>query len=445
MNNFKTFLVEEEIVILEQDEHLKTHLSHLEDLAIEEGTAGFSKFLEHIKELTNKLQGFETNQEMNAKIDGSPMIIFGLDPRPQYKKAFFVALKSGLSQTNPKIIHNINELQQFYGKEETLRIKLENLLKFLPQAYDNSGKIYQGDVLFSAPGDKKTVKIENETFIAFKPNVIVYAVPLDPKSEISNRILNAEIGVIIHESFTGSSINEDKAIKLQSAGRNVQSLVENSKGTKVFFESSNYGEVRVNIPDTILKKIKSATAKATMHIDGIEDAFNQEYLSSPILNLLKIFLNKQVDLAQRGIFGAAARGEDFVIDIFLKKFREFLITRYSKEKETKKTPTGQANVEARLNTALNFLEKNKNNFNNLILGTYYMTNAKYNLLEALSIMETKLGKKFIHNPDGSFTTTKDEGYVLFIGTNHVKIVDRLEFTKINRAMGGKKKTELAAT
>jgi len=444
MNNFKEFLVKENNIVLEQDEHLKTHLSHIEDLAIEEGTAGFAKFLQHIEEITKKLQGFETNQEINAKIDGSPMIIFGYDPRPQYKKAFFVALKSGLSPTNPKIIHNEKELQQFYGNEETLRAKLDNLLKYLPQAYDGSGKIYQGDVLFSVPSDKTTVKIGEETFIAFKPNVIVYAVPLDLQSELSNKIQNAEVGVIIHESFTGTPINENKAIKLTSAGRNVQNLINNSKGTKVFLESSNYSQVRINIPDAILKKIRAATAKATMHINGIDPAFNNTYTSSPVLSLLKIFLNKQVDIAPRGIFGAAARGEDFVVSNFIKEFREFLISRYNKEKETKKTPGGKTKVESRLNEVLNFLETNKDNFNNLILGTYYMTSAKYSLLEALSIMETKLGKKFIHNPDGSFTTTKDEGYVLFVGTNHVKIVDRLEFTKINRAIGGKRRTALAA-
>jgi len=444
MKNFVDFLVQETQLFVEQDEHLKTHLSHLEDLAIEEGTAGFSKFLEHINELTKKLQGFETNQEINAKIDGSPMILFGLDPRPQYKKAFFIALKNGLNPTNPKIIHNEQELQQFYGGEAGLKERLENLLKYLPQAYDGSGKIYQGDVLFSVPSDKKNIKIGDENFIAFKPNVIVYAVPVDLQSPISNRIQNCEVGVIIHEAFQGTSINENKAIKLTSAGRNVEGLINNSQGTKVFLESSNYSQVRVNVPDGIIKKAKAATAKATMHVNAIDYAFNDEYLSSPILALLKIFLNKQVDLAPKGIFGAAARREDFVVTRFIQEFKTFLVERYNKEKETKKTPAGKASVETRLNNVLTFLERNKDNFNNLILATYYMTVAKYSLMEALSIMESKIGKTFIHNPDGSFTITKDEGYVLFVGTNHVKIVDRLEFTKINRVSGGKKRTALPA-
>jgi hypothetical protein len=71
-----------------------------------------------------------------------------------------------------------------------------------------------------------------------------------------------------------------------------------------------------------------------------------------------------------------------------------------------------------------------------------MTVAKYTLLNMLSALESKVGKTFIQNADGSFTPTKDEGFVLFVGTNHVKIVDRLEFTKINRAAGGKKRADI---
>ena len=65
-----------------------------------------------------------------------------------------------------------------------------------------------------------------------------------------------------------------------------------------------------------------------------------------------------------------------------------------------------------------------------------MSRAKNLLLQALTTLESKVGKTFIENPDGSYTPTKDEGFVLFVGTNHVKLVDRLEFTKINRQFGG---------
>jgi len=68
-----------------------------------------------------------------------------------------------------------------------------------------------------------------------------------------------------------------------------------------------------------------------------------------------------------------------------------------------------------------------------------MSRSKNLLLQALTALESKVGKTFIENPDGSYTPTKDEGFVLFVGTNHVKLVDRLEFTKINRQFGGPRK------
>lgn len=442
MNTFNNFL-KQETVLLEDAAHLKTHLSHIEDLAIEKGKSGFQEFTDHIDAITKKLKGFETNQEMNAKIDGSPMILFGEDPRPQFKKAFFISLKGGLSKTNPKIMHTDEEIESMYSGESTLKNKLKSLLKNLKPIYRGT-KIYQGDVLFSIASDKKAVKIGEESFIAFKPNVIVYAVPVDPNSELSSRISKATVGVIVHESFNGRSDNKGTSITLQSTGRNVQDLVEQSKGSNVFIESSNYTSLKADISDQQLKKVHSDTAKAKLVITEIDDDFNNAYISSPLLSLLKIFLNKQVDIAPAGIFGAASRGEEVLYVDFLRKFREFISDRYNKELEQKKTPRGKAIVENRLKEILNFLEKHKDSLTKLLMATYYMTAAKYHVLRSLAAMESKVGKTFMQNPDGSFTPTKDEGFVLFMGTNHVKLVDRLEFTKINRLRGGKQKQELTA-
>jgi hypothetical protein len=43
---------------------------------------------------------------------------------------------------------------------------------------------------------------------------------------------------------------------------------------------------------------------------------------------------------------------------------------------------------------------------------------------------------FFEDPDGTMIPTKGEGHVVFNGDNQVKIVDRLEFTKVNRMRGG---------
>ena len=439
MISFKDFIFSENYLIVE-DAHMKTHLSHLEDLAIEDGKTGFKRFFEHATEIVKKLRGFETNQQMNAKIDGSPMILFGIDPRPQYAGQFFISTKSGLSPNNPKIAHDQNEVQEFYGQTPDLAKKMNSLLFNLKNAYDNSGKIYQGDVLFGEASDKKHIKIGDEDFIAFKPNVIMYAVPVDPNSEISQRVQNADVGVIVHESFKGIPINEDKAIRLESQGKNVESLVQSSKASNAFIQSSNYGELRIDVPDKYFDDINKLVNLAKADIEKISDQFDQQYITSGILDYLKIFLNKQVDLGESGFFGKVSADEEIMFDQFIADFKNFLTQKFGVEAEKKKTEKGKASVQAKLNQFLMFVDQNQENITNLLQATVSMLKVKNILLKIFSGLDSKVGKTFIQHPDGSFTKTKDEGYVLFVGTNHVKIVDRLDFTKTNRAFGGKKRT-----
>jgi hypothetical protein len=101
MISFKTYILSENEILLEKDTYFSPHLSHLEDLAIEGGKTGFNSFLIQATNIINKLKGFESEQEINAKIDGAPSILFGADPRPEANKQFFVARKL---KCNKKII-----------------------------------------------------------------------------------------------------------------------------------------------------------------------------------------------------------------------------------------------------------------------------------------------------------------------------------------------------
>lgn len=438
-------------ILLEDTSHIKTHLSHLEDLAIEKGKEGFAEFIEQVTGLVNKIKGYETNTEINAKIDGSPMILFGVDPRKNFFNKFFISLKSGLSEKNPKIMHDDSEIDTFYSNDVSLANKLKNLLVNLRSAYDNSGNTYQADVLYSSMQDKKQMIINGENFVVFKPNTIVYAVPIDSESDISRRVLESSVGVIVHESFkpvainsslvpSNSAIPQDQTIKLTSAGRNVESIVESGKKNNVFIESSNYGAVSYNIPEITFEKIASNLLQAKSRIDLIDSTFNKEYVTSPTLSLLKIYLNKQVDNPQSSIFTSAMEGGDLNLNQFLNGFIEFLKQRFEKEKITKKTESGKRNVQSKLSLILKFIKDNKEDFKNLIEATFFMAIIKYIILSILSNLDSKIGKTFMQMPDGTLVKTKDEGYVLFVGTNHVKIVDRLDFTKMNRQTGGKRKS-----
>ena len=68
--------------------------------------------------------------------------------------------------------------------------------------------------------------------------------------------------------------------------------------------------------------------------------------------------------------------------------------------------------------------------------TYYMMQIKNEFLKIFDNVEGKLGKMFTENPeDGSLEVTKGEGFVISIGNNAVKLVDRLDFSKLNFLQG----------
>lgn len=445
MISFKTY-IEGNNVLLEKSSYFSPHLSHLEDLAVEQGKAGFSGFVAHVSQILNKVKGYESEQEINAKIDGSPSILFGFDPK--IKNTFFVALKYVIDEArdeikeNAKLMHSDEEIDATFGDKPDLAKKMKSLLQNLSTAYDKSGKIYQGDVLYTSTEEKKRIKIGNEEYLAFEPNTILYAVPMDDKSPIFHKVLNSNVGIVVHDSFKGIPTTNGN-IKLQPTGKDISSLLQSSQSSKVFIQSSNYRNVSFDIPDKTVSDIERSLSLATSFINNIDDNFNNEY-SSPksgsaagqIIPLLKIYLNKQVDLEDSGIFGAAKANSKFNVAEFYNSFKDFVKQRISKGIE-ELTARGKAVREQKVISYLKFLEENQTSFINLLQATYEMVKIKYHIVNILSFLDSRLtSNAFFRLPDGSYSKTKDEGFVLFLGNNQVKIVDRVDFTKMNRLVGG---------
>jgi hypothetical protein len=57
-------------IFIIEDTKPKLHLTHLEDLVIEEGKEGFKKFEQQVNNLINYLNGLETETTINLKVDG---------------------------------------------------------------------------------------------------------------------------------------------------------------------------------------------------------------------------------------------------------------------------------------------------------------------------------------------------------------------------------------
>jgi hypothetical protein len=440
---FKKYLNLKDCLFLEgaSTKQMEIHLTHIEDLAIEKGVEGFSEFVNTVEAFTQKIQGLESKIDINAKIDGAPALMFGTDPRESHLNQFFIALKyavdpkAGLIKEGAKLLHSDADIDTFYGERPDFAAKLKNLLRELNRAYDNSGLIYQCDVLYSDNSDKQIVDIDGENFVTFKPNVIVYAIPVDSNSPLYERVSTSQVGVVVHDSFRGIPMGE--SIRLQQTSRNVSRLVESSKRANVFITGANFGQASVEVSDAEIAKINQIITTSSTLLTQINPEFNQNYVNSPVMEYLKIFINKQVDLPTGGIFGKKAfTDKDY--DTFIRQFIKFIKDRFDVIITSKKTPRGREGQINKLNSLINFLQNNRQSVISLLRLFSNMIQVKRILLAIVERLSHSLRKTFFEGPDGTLVPTKGEGHVLFNGDTHVKIVDRLEFTKVNRARGGRR-------
>ena len=439
---FKKYLQLENCILVEKastgSKQMEVHLTHLEDLVIERGKNGFNEFISTVDLLIQKLNGQKSSIDLNAKIDGSPALLFGRDPREEFLNQFFIALKyvvdpaKGIIKEGAKLLHSESEIMEFYGDRPSFASNLVNLFKELNRAYDNSGLIYQCDVLFSSKHDKQVSNFDGEDYVMFKPNVIVYAIPVDPLSDLYNEVNNSEVGVVVHDSFKG--IPKDNFIKLQQKTRRVDSIIKSGKSAKVFIMGANFAQAKVDIDTRSVNNIQKLIANGRNLLTSISDSFDDEYVQSQIMEYLKIYINKQIDLSEGGIFGR--KFEDKDIKKFIKGFTKFLENRFEIEIEKRKTEKGRSSQREKLRSLIEFLRINETSLLALLQIFTLMVEIKKIILLLVEKVNHSLSRTFFEEPGGTLVPTKGEGHVVFNGDTHVKIVDRLEFTKVNRSRGG---------
>ena len=93
---------------------------------------------------------------------------------------------------------------------------------------------------------------------------------------------------------------------------------------------------------------------------------------------------------------------------------------------------------SKLQNLLNYLQDHADSVVALLSLFSKMIHMKKQIMSLVENLSHALRKTFFESPDGSLVATKGEGHVIFHGNTHVKIVDRLEFTKVNRSRGGQR-------
>ena len=251
MQGFKTVLLEDR----------NTHLEHLEDEIINNGSSGARTSIEFLKSIKKMLQGGKGGSNVSVKWDGAPAIFCGINPE---NGRFFVGTKSIFNAT-PKINYTVSDISRNHGG--ALADKLAVALKYLPSLGIKG--VIQGDLLFTSD-DKKMANVNGEKSIVFTPNTITYAVPVDSAS-MYNRVKAAKIGIIFHTTYRGKTVKTMKA----SFGASVGGLRQNKN---VFFDDARYKQAEdpglskgeEKRFDAIIRMAEGSIYKAGAFIDKVK-------------------------------------------------------------------------------------------------------------------------------------------------------------------------------
>ena len=384
-----------------------THLEHLEDDILNNGSAGGKNAVAFLRELGQMLTEPSSNIRITTKWDGAPAVVCGQHPATGN---FFVGTKSVFNKTAPKICLSDSDIDEWYNGE--LAHKLKTCLKLLPQLGIKG--VLQGDLLYTNDLGSKT--INGEQCVSFTPNTITYAVPA--KTPLAKKIKASKMGIVFHTTYSGGPAVRDMTA---SFGANVAPF-QGNKNVTVF--SSDFSDVTGASVMTSSEKAKYLAAvnktegslkQASSFLDILGGKNDGRFLFSA---LFKQYFNSFI----RG--GKKIQNVQVVATGFTKFYTDLL----DKEIASKKQEATKKKYQKIKADGLKFLKVNYR--------AIYMTVASYmNLIAAKSMVIKQLQKvkgigTYIKTDTG-FKVTAPEGFVAIKSGSALKLVDRLEFSRVN--------------
>jgi hypothetical protein len=390
-NTFKELLTEAKA---------NTHLTHLEELVLTQGAAGYKQAKSFLIELLKNLAG-NSNTKINTSVkwDGAPAIFTGINPD---NGKFFVGTKSVFNKV-PKINYTMEDIDMNHGQAPGLADKLKLALQYFPSL--GIKNILQGDFMFDSSMVKNT-NIDGKAHLSFRPNTITYAVESD--SDLGKDIAAAKIGIVFHTTYQSLQSGA-------SFGADVSGLNQNRNVwfDDAFFKDST-GIVTLTVSEA--KEVQSLIKKA--------DAIKVNYDNLPTADL-NVYLNKEIKSGQ------------FVNNpkVSFKAFQKWYQTnRIDKRVDKLKSEKGRMKAIAAGQEQMKMFQRRQRDIINLFQISKLLSEAKLIFVRKYNnaIYNTK---HFVDDGKGGLRVTAPEGYVAVdrIG-NGVKFVDRVEFSRANFAM-----------
>ena len=382
------------------------HLDHLEDRIILEGSGGGKHAIELLKKMTSFLKGNSgAGLSITTKWDGAPAVVCGIDPEDGQ---FFVGTKSVFAK-DAKICKTQSDIQRFY--DGALAAKLSAALMYLPSSVTQG--ILQGDLMFT--DDKKTETIDGTRYITFRPNTITYAA--DPETELGKKIHAAKIGIVFHTKYVGTSMSDLTAsfeVKATDFNTGGQVWAERAEFQDVTGIATLNGAEQAKY-DACLRRAEGSLRQASRTLDKIQSGkkpleFDTEFLK---------FFNNYVKQG-RNIPSVATAYRDF--QMHLRSEFEKVVKKY-------KTDDPKDKKVAKFVDMMNFMEENKRGFE-MVIATYMNLQAcKHILVDKLKRVSSL--NLFVNMGENRYEATTPEGFVAIVNDKATKLIDRLEFSKLN--------------
>lgn len=398
MKTLKNFIIEEK----------NTHMEHLEDLIFNEGVTGTRKAINFLRDLRDMLAGnSKARVTATVKWDGAPAIFAGIDPRDG---KFFVA-KKGVFNKNPAVYKTNADIDAALSGD--LVVKFKVALREFSKLGITAG-VYQGDLMFT--DDKKTETIDDQKYVTFHPNTIVYAVPY--ASELGRKIRAAKIGVVWHTTYTGSSFEDMTA----SFGKTIVDKFTSSPS--IWMDDANYNDY---------SGTATFTADETKKLDAVLSRIGALFQSMNAATLNAIHADEDLLMAIKTFNNSKIRRNETVVDTkaHVTELYHWIHNKYQKEIEKKKTPAGKSKQEEARSKILNFFAHHDKN---QIVSIFDLMNM---MVEAKAMIIDKMNQAghistFLKTKDG-FKVTGVEGFVAIdhLSGGAVKIVDRMGFSTAN--------------
>ena len=387
-------------------EFKRTHLEHIEDIILTNGQQGGKAVLGYFTDIYKMLKGSSANAlQVSVKWDGAPAVVCGTDPE---NGKFFVGTKSVFSQT-PKINYSKSDIAKNHGTDD-LGQKLLKCLVHLKKL--NIKGVVQGDMMFT-DNDLSTQNIDGKEHVTFKPNEIVYAVPVG--SEEANKIQAAKVGIIFHTTYVGDNISDMNA----QAGVDVQ---EFTPSTDVWFDNASYKNV-------------SGTANMTKQesdnfVKGLKTL--QNLLSQVPQNLSAMLASNKdfVPMFQMFINSEIKQGRiPNNVNEFIKGFQEFYIARMKQQLAGLKAQKAIALRNQKMKDMPKFIATIRNPLK-AMLAFYKQSQVLKGMV--LQKMNQAMAVGTFSQTDNGLEVTDPEGFVAVdTSGNAVKLVDRLSFSRKN--------------